>query len=174
MRPGGRTGPLFPWDISHLTRDISLSIVGAWVFALVARFIRLPVTIAYLAAGVLLGPVGFGWIADRQSIETIAELGLIFLLFMIGREIDLKRIMSAGRAILLTSVIQFAGGAAIGVALFAGLGFAIGGGGRLRQRAAPGRGDHSGRRPAGRPVRDAGAEAGGIGREMQNRRELIP
>lgn len=113
---------------SHLIRDISLSIVGAWVFALVARFIRLPVMIAYLAAGVLLGPVGFGWIADRQSIETIAELGLIFLLFMIGLEIDLKRIMSAGRAILLTSVIQFAGGAAIGVALFAGLGFALGGG----------------------------------------------
>ena len=51
---------------SHLIRDISLSIVGAWVFALVARFIRLPVMIAYLAAGVLLGPVGFGWIADRQ------------------------------------------------------------------------------------------------------------
>ena len=47
---------------------------------------------------------------------------------MIGLEIDLKRIVSAGRAIVLTSVIQFVGGAALGVALFAGLGFAFGGG----------------------------------------------
>ena len=112
----------------HLIRDTSLSIAGACIFALVARFIRLPVMIAYLAAGVLLGPVGLGWIADRQSIETIAELGLIFLLFMVRLEIVLKRIISAGRAILLTSVIQFVGGAAHGVALFAWLGFALGGG----------------------------------------------
>src|SRR5260221_286047 len=109
----------------HLIKDISMCIVAAWLLSLVARFIRLPLMIAYLAAGVLLGPVGFGWIAERSEIETIAELGLIFLLFMIGLEIDLKRIVSAGRAIVLTSVIQFVGGAALGVALFVLLGFAL-------------------------------------------------
>jgi len=112
----------------HLIQDISLCIVAAWLLSLVARAIRLPLMIAYLAAGVLLGPVGFGWIAERTEIETIAELGLIFLLFMIGLEIDLKRIVSAGRAIVLTSVIQFVGGALLGVVLFAWLGFAFGGG----------------------------------------------
>ena len=89
----------------HLIQDISLCIVAAWLLSLIARAIRLPLMIAYLAAGVLLGPVGFGWIAERTEIETISELGLIFLLFMIGLEIDLKRIVSAGRAIVLTSVI---------------------------------------------------------------------
>src|SRR5450432_680453 len=118
----------FGMEPHHLIRDISLCIVAAWFLSLIARVVRLPLMIAYLAAGVLLGPVGFGWIAERAEIETISELGLIFLLFMIGLEIDLKRIISAGRAIVLTSVIQFVGGAALGVALFVWLGFALGGG----------------------------------------------
>jgi len=98
----------------HIISDISLCIVVAWLLALVARLLRQPLIIAYLGAGLLLGPVGLGWIRDRESITTIAELGLIFLLFMIGLEIDLKKVLGAGRAIVVTAVVQILGGCGLG------------------------------------------------------------
>jgi Kef-type K+ transport system membrane component KefB len=102
----------------HIISDISLCIVVAWLLALVARLFRQPLIIAYLGAGLLVGPVGLGWIRDRESITTIAELGLIFLLFMIGLEIDLKKVLGAGRAIVVTALVQILGGCALGFAFF--------------------------------------------------------
>ena len=51
----------------------------------------------------MLGPFGLQWVQSEESIHTIAELGLIFMLFMIGLEIDLKKIIRAGNVILVTS-----------------------------------------------------------------------
>ena len=113
-------------DHQHLINDISLCIVVAWVLAVLAKLFRQPLIIAYLGAGLLVGPVGFGWIQEQASISTISELGLIFLLFMIGLEIDLKKILSAGRAIILTSVVQIVGGCLLGIALFKLAGFPLG------------------------------------------------
>src|SRR5688572_11080128 len=64
-------------------------------------------------------------IKERHSIETISSLGLILLLFLIGLEIDLKKIKSAGRLILVTSLAQIFGCWALGTAFFYGLGFAF-------------------------------------------------
>ena len=111
----------------HLISDISLCIIAACLLALCARLLRQPLIIAYLVAGLLLGPVGFGWILDRESISTMSELGLIFLLFMIGLEIDLKKILGAGRAIIVTSLVQIFGGCLLGFAFFKLIG--LGGGG---------------------------------------------
>ena len=113
----------------HLISDISLCIIVAWLLALVARLLRQPLIIAYLGAGLLLGPVGLGWIHDRQSIGIMAELGLIFLLFMIGLEIDLKKILGAGRAIIVTSLVQILGGCALGFVFFKLVGLGQDGGG---------------------------------------------
>ncbi len=113
----------------HLISDISLCIIVAWLLALLARLLRQPLIIAYLGAGLLLGPVGFGWIHDRGSIGTMAELGLIFLLFMIGLEIDLKKILGAGRIIIGTSLAQIVGGCALGLVFFKLVGPGRGGGG---------------------------------------------
>jgi Kef-type K+ transport system membrane component KefB len=45
----------------------------------------------------LIGPFGIGWVRSQESIGIIAALGLLFTLFMIGLEIDLKKIVRAGR-----------------------------------------------------------------------------
>jgi Kef-type K+ transport system membrane component KefB len=100
----------------------------AWALAVLAKLARQPLILAYLAAGVLVGPTGLGWIKSQESITTLSELGLIFLLFMIGLEIDLKKIRTAGRAIIVTSVIQVLGGCLLGVVFFGIVGFALGGG----------------------------------------------
>jgi Kef-type K+ transport system membrane component KefB len=112
----------------ELVRDISLSIAAAWFLGLVAQQFRQPILLAYLIAGFALGPAGSGLIASAESISAIAELGLIFLLFMIGLEIDLKKIVSAGRSITLTALVQICAGALLGVFFFWLCGFGLGGG----------------------------------------------
>jgi Kef-type K+ transport system membrane component KefB len=112
----------------ELVRDITFSIAAAWLLGLVAQQFRQPILLAYLIAGFALGPAGSGLIAAPDSISAIAELGLIFLLFMIGLEIDLKKIVSAGRSITLTALVQICAGAILGVFFFRLCGFGLGGG----------------------------------------------
>ncbi len=111
-----------------LIRDIALCIAAAWLLGVASQLIRQPLILAYLAGGFILGPSVLGWVTNQESIATISELGLIFLLFMIGLEIDLKKIASAGKSITLTSAVQILGGFAIGTVFFRLVGFRLGGG----------------------------------------------
>jgi Kef-type K+ transport system membrane component KefB len=90
-----------------ILEQIGIAIVVATLFAIVAKHLRQPVILGYMAAGVLIGPTeGFGWIST-QDIAPISELGLILLLFMIGLEIDLKKLRKAGAPVVAAGVGQF-------------------------------------------------------------------
>ncbi len=112
----------------ELLRDITLSILFAWMFGLLAHFFRQPLILAYLIGGFIIGPFGVGWVRSQESIATISELGLIFMLFMIGLEIDLKKIVRAGRVILFAAGVQIVGGCLLGVLFFTALGVGFGAG----------------------------------------------
>ncbi len=101
-----------------LAVDIALCIIAAWMVAVFFYMARLPVLLAYLVAGLAIGPHGFGWITNVHDIQTISEIGLALLLFMVGLEIDLKKMLSAGRVITLTAFTQIAGGVLIGWLVF--------------------------------------------------------
>jgi Kef-type K+ transport system membrane component KefB len=109
-----------------LIGDITLSILFAWGLGLAAHFSRQPLILAYLVAGFLVGPFGMGWVQSQESIQTISELGLIFMLFMIGLEIDLKKIVRAGPVILIAGAGQLLGGCILGVLFFMAIGLAMG------------------------------------------------
>jgi Kef-type K+ transport system membrane component KefB len=113
----------------ELIRDITLCILFAWGLGLLAHFFRQPLILAYLIGGFIIGPFGMGWVESKESIATISELGLIFMLFMIGLEIDLKKIIRAGRVILFAAAGQLIGGCILGVLFFMGISRALGGGG---------------------------------------------
>jgi Kef-type K+ transport system membrane component KefB len=90
-----------------LLTSTSVSIVVAAVLAFVARQLHQPLILGYILAGAVLGPhVGFHVVADEASIELIAEIGLILLLFLIGLEISLPRLLQAGRAITVSGLLQ--------------------------------------------------------------------
>ena len=112
----------------ELIRDITLCILFAWMLGLLAHFSRQPLILAYLIAGFCIGPFGAGWVKSEESISVISELGLIFMLFMIGLEIDLKKIVRAGKVILLAAGGQLLGGCLLGVLFFVGIGLSLGGG----------------------------------------------
>lgn len=108
--------------------QIAVAIVMATAFGFLAKATRQPLILGYIAAGIVIGPTeGLGWISPHE-IEQIAELGLILLLFMIGLEIDLKKLRQAGRTVATAGIAQFVICAALGLAVAPLLGFRLGGG----------------------------------------------
>ena len=101
-----------------LVTDIAICIIAAWILAVLSQVARQPVLLAYLVAGFIIGPHGFEWITNIQNIRTISEIGLSLLLFMIGLEIDLKKMLSAGRVIMLTAAAQILGCVLLGWIVF--------------------------------------------------------
>jgi Kef-type K+ transport system membrane component KefB len=90
-----------------LLTSIGFSIIVAAVLAFLARRLNQPLILGYILAGAVLGPhVGLHVVTDEHSIELIAEIGLILLLFLIGLEISLPRLLQAGRAITVTGLLQ--------------------------------------------------------------------
>jgi Kef-type K+ transport system membrane component KefB len=108
---------------SHLLHDIGLCIVAATVLAYIARIVNQPLILAYIGAGVLIGPVGLELVNEQKSIETLAELGLAFLLFIVGLEIDLKKLVASGRAATIVTIVQVAGSGLLGWAAAFALGY---------------------------------------------------
>jgi Kef-type K+ transport system membrane component KefB len=95
---------------------------AALIAAVTWRF-KQPLIIAYLATGVIIGPnIGLKLVNNRESIEIVAEIGLILLLFVIGLEIDLRKMASGGAAVLLTGALQVPICIALGLGFFALIG----------------------------------------------------
>jgi hypothetical protein len=71
--------------VSDLLNNIGLCVIVAAILAFIANKLKQPAILAYLLAGVLIGPeIGFRLITDHETIEIISEVGLILLLFIIG------------------------------------------------------------------------------------------
>jgi Kef-type K+ transport system membrane component KefB len=116
-----------------LVTDIAICIIAAWIVAVISQVARQPLLLAYLVAGFLIGPNGLPLgpngerlVTNPESIQTISEIGLALLLFMIGLEIDLKKMLSAGRVITVTAGAQILGGVLIGWFFFGKIGPADG------------------------------------------------
>jgi Kef-type K+ transport system membrane component KefB/voltage-gated potassium channel Kch len=107
----------------HLLHDIGLCILAATALAFVAKLLRQPLILAYIGAGLIIGPPGFGWVQDKDSITHISELGLAFLLFIVGLEIDLKQLIRSGRTAAILGTVQVVVCAVLGWATAWALGF---------------------------------------------------
>ncbi|HET7339281.1 MAG TPA: cation:proton antiporter, partial [Candidatus Dormibacteraeota bacterium] len=107
---------------TDLLSSIGICVGFAALIAAVTWRFRQPLIIAYLATGVIIGPIGLGFIKNQGSIATVAEIGLILLLFVIGLEIDIRKMASGGTAVLLTGALQVPLCIALALVFFAALG----------------------------------------------------
>lgn len=116
---------------SSILTDVGIAILAAAVLGIPAYVLRIPLLLAYIGAGVLLGPhMGLGLIKGAQNISTLSEIGLILLMFILGLEINLKKISQAGRPVLINGFTQVLGCALIALLFFAPLDLAIQGNGK--------------------------------------------
>ena len=107
---------------TDLLSSIGICVSAAALLAIVGWRLRQPLILAYLLTGVVIGPHALKWVPNQESISTVAEIGLILLLFVIGLEIDLKKLASAGAPVLLTGALQVPICIALGLAFFYALG----------------------------------------------------
>jgi monovalent cation:H+ antiporter-2, CPA2 family len=78
-----------------------LVLLGVAVVLVAAfRYLRMPAVLAYLTAGVLVGPSGLGWIPNLAGTRYLAEFGLVFLMFTIGLEFSLPQLMAMKRTVV--------------------------------------------------------------------------
>jgi len=82
-------------------------LISARLFAELAVRLNAPPVIGELVAGVVLGPSLFGWVEPHETIRLLAEIGVIMLLFEVGLETDLKRLVRTGAKSLAVALIGF-------------------------------------------------------------------
>ena len=92
---------------------IIILLAGSVITVAVFRRLRLPSILAYLLVGVTIGPHGLSWIPHTEDIHFLAEFGVVFLLFTIGLEFSIARLVSmkkevlalGGAQVVLTTII---------------------------------------------------------------------
>jgi CPA2 family monovalent cation:H+ antiporter-2 len=80
--------------------EAAIVLGAAIVGVLLAERLKLGSFLGYLVAGLVIGPAGFAFVTDLEATRTLAELGVVFLLFMVGLELPLERIRVMPPAIL--------------------------------------------------------------------------
>ena len=81
---------------------LALSVLVVWLF----KRIKLPPILGYLFIGTLVGPYALGWLPEDGSIQKLAEIGVVFLLFMIGLEFSLSRLIAMRTTVFGLGSIQ--------------------------------------------------------------------
>ena len=71
----------------------------AVLVAAAARALRLPTMLGYLVTGIVIGPYALGWIPDSEQARYLAEFGVVFLMFSIGLEFSLPRLMTMRKTV---------------------------------------------------------------------------
>ena len=91
---------------SEILYDVLIFLVAAVVVVPAFRRLRTSPVLGYLAAGILVGPHGLAVIRDSEAAHTLAEFGVVLLLFMIGLEFSLERLRSLGRYVFGLGTLQ--------------------------------------------------------------------
>ncbi len=93
--------------IDPLIAGIGFCFLIAAILSVLFTRLGIPSIAAFLAAGIIIGPECTRMVNDQESIKTIANLGLVLLLFLIGLEIDLRKLLASGRTLITTGLLQF-------------------------------------------------------------------
>ncbi len=110
-------------DQGELFRGVFMLVGAAVVGGVLAHYLRLPVIVGYLAAGVAIGPYAPGDFGDPDRLELIAEFGVAFLMFALGVQFSLRElaqvrglaVVGGSAQILLTMALGLPVGLALGL-----------------------------------------------------------
>lgn len=105
--------------------EIALIVLTAVILGFLSRWSRQPTVIAYIATGVILGPAILNMAAQNSMTSLFSELGLAFLLFLIGLEINIEEIKGIFSETVAIATAQMALTAMIGFSVATFLGFEV-------------------------------------------------
>lgn len=87
-------------ELTAVLRDLAVVLAIATVVALVFSRLRLSVVAAFLAAGAILGPTGAAFVSEPGVVNSLAEIGVVLLLFTVGLDISLSELGKMRREVL--------------------------------------------------------------------------
>jgi Kef-type K+ transport system membrane component KefB len=103
--------------------SLFLIFTGAAVLATLALFARQALIIGYIVLGALLGPWGLGWVGDTNLIANLAEIGIIFLLFLLGLNLPPQKLWLLLRQTTVATLVTSLAFGLAGAGIAAGFGF---------------------------------------------------
>ncbi len=112
-----------------LLQSVLILLATAVLVVVVFRSLRLPPLLGYLIVGVAIGPHALAWIPDTVAVRQLAEIGVVFLMFSIGLEFSLPKLVTMRRIVfglgavqvVVTLLLVWTAAAALGVEWRAGL-----------------------------------------------------
>jgi CPA2 family monovalent cation:H+ antiporter-2 len=115
--------------MQSLLPSVLVLLATAVLVVVVFRSLKLPPLLGYLIVGVAIGPHALAWIPDTDAVRQLAVIGVVFLMFSIGLEFSLPRLVTMRRIVfglgaaqvLLTLLLVWAAAAALGIEWRAGL-----------------------------------------------------
>lgn len=110
-------------DDHQFILTLGVALTSAFVGGVIARRIGLPVIVGYIVAGIAIGPSTPGFVADLETVQVLAELGVAFLLFSLGVEFSLRELIEVRRIALGAGTLQVLLTIAFGVLVAALLGW---------------------------------------------------
>lgn len=89
-------------------QDLAVIMMLAGVITLIFNRLKQPVVLGYIAAGMIAGPYTppYSLVSDRATIEMLAELGVIFLLFSLGLEFSLRKLKKVGATAFIAALTE--------------------------------------------------------------------
>ena len=110
-----------------LITDLAIMLLTAGVVAVIFRRFKQPLVLGYILAGFLVGPFMpyFFTVVDSHSIETWSEIGIIILMFSLGLEFNLHKLVSVGSTAIITAVTEVFGMLVVGYLVGQALGWGM-------------------------------------------------
>eukprot|EP00931_Biecheleriopsis_adriatica_P100618 TRINITY_DN75897_c0_g1_i1.p1 TRINITY_DN75897_c0_g1~~TRINITY_DN75897_c0_g1_i1.p1 ORF type:complete len:775 (+),score=177.16 TRINITY_DN75897_c0_g1_i1:56-2380(+) len=94
--------------VSPLLQNIAFCLTGCGLTAFIVGVLKQPLMLGYILGGVLVGPNnGLDLVHGAESVREISNLGLVFLLFMVGLELNVQELTKMGRVVIVTGLLQF-------------------------------------------------------------------
>ncbi len=88
-----------------MIHDLCIIMLTAGITSLLFKLFKQPVVLGYIVAGMLIGPhlCGEAWISDEESASTWGEIGVLFLLFSLGLEFSVKKLLAVGSQAIIAA-----------------------------------------------------------------------
>jgi len=94
--------------LDPMMMDITIVLSVALAIAYTAVRIGLPIVVAYIISGIMLGPSMLGIISDKETVTRVGEIGVVMLLFFVGMEVSIPRLMERWRIAVIGTAVQIA------------------------------------------------------------------
>ena len=91
-----------------LLHDLAIVMIAAGIAAFLAHMFDQSKVLGYILAGIAIGPhtPPFSFVQSETTIQTLADLGILFLMFSLGLEFHMRRLQAVGRKALIIAVLD--------------------------------------------------------------------